>query len=144
MNTARVTQVESPARLRWLKVVLVLAGLTTVSAFPAMFLPADWMASMHARLGLGEFPAGPLVDYLTRSIAALYGFHGALLLFVSRDPIRYEPIVEFIAVVNITFGVIMIAVDLHAGMPTFWTVAEGPPIILLGMLVGTLNRRPRE
>ena len=143
MNVGSLTQVESPARLRLLKIVLVLAGVTTVSAFPAMFLPVDWMASTHARLGLGEFPASPIVDYLTRSIAALYGFHGALLLTISRDPIRYKPIVDFIAVVNVTFGVIMIAVDLHAGMPTFWTVAEGPPIIALGILIGTLNRTPR-
>ena len=57
--------------------LLRLAGSVTASAFLAIFLPVEWMASTHRWLGLGEFPRAPVVDYLARSIAALYGFHGA-------------------------------------------------------------------
>ncbi|HET7216696.1 MAG TPA: hypothetical protein VFJ02_01550 [Vicinamibacterales bacterium] len=123
--------------------LLRLAGTITVTAFFAIFLPVDWMASTHARLGLGEFPRAPIVDYLTRTVAALYGFHGVLLLIVSTDPIRYRPIVSFVAVMNVLFGVIVLTVDLHAGLPLWWTVVEGPPIALFGVVLAMLNSTGR-
>ena len=115
----------------------------TLAAFPAMFLPVDFMASSHQWLGLGEFPRSAIVDYLARSIAALYGFHGVLVLLVSTDPIRYRPIVWYIAVMNIAFGAIMVAIDLHAGLPMYWTAFEGPPIAALGIVIAVLNARVR-
>ena len=123
-----------------LQLLLRLAGVLTISAFLAMFLPTDWMASTHERLGLGEFPRSPLVEYLTRSVAALYGFHGALLLLISRDPVKYRTIVQFVAVMNVAFGVMMLLIDLHAGMPWWWTAGEGLPIIVFGVVIGYLNR----
>ncbi len=123
-----------------LQLLLRLAGVLTISAFLAMFLPTDWMASTHERLGLGEFPRSPLVEYLTRSVAALYGFHGALLLLISRDPVKYRTIVQFVAVMNVAFGVMMLLIDLHAGMPWWWTLGEGPPLIVFGVVIGYLNR----
>jgi hypothetical protein len=124
-------------------ILLRLAGSVTASAFLAIFLPVDWMASTHAWLGLGEFPRTPIVDYLTRTIAALYGFHGVLLLLVSTDPVRYRAIVSFIAIMNIVFGVIVLAVDVHAGLPFWWTIAEGPPIAIFGVVLAMLNRTSR-
>ena len=123
-----------------LQLLLRLGGVITISAFLAMFLPTDWMASTHEQLGLGEFPRSPLVEYLTRSIAALYGFHGALLLLISRDPVKYRTIVQFVAVMNIIFGAIMFVIDVHAGLPWWWTLGEGPPIIVFGVVIGYLNR----
>lgn len=123
-----------------LKLLLRLAGVVTFSAFFAMFLPVEWMAWTHRWLGLGEFPRSPIVDYLTRSVAALYGFHGALLLLISNDPVKHRTIVQFVAVMNVLFGVIILAIDLHAGMPWLWTAMEGPPIIVLGAVIGYLNR----
>ena len=82
----------------------------------------------------------PLTDYLTRSIAALYGFHGVLVLIVSRDVVRYRSIVTFIGVMSIVFGAIMLAVDLHAGMPWWWTAGEGMPLAGMGLVVLLLNR----
>ncbi|MCZ6836679.1 MAG: hypothetical protein O7G85_12955, partial [Planctomycetota bacterium] len=107
--------------LRFVACVLLLA-------FPAMLLPESVMASVHAKLGMGEFPASPLVDYLTRSIAALYGLHGVLVLIVSRDVVRYRSIVTYLGVMNIAFGIMMLGIDLHAGMPWWWTFGEGPPL----------------
>lgn len=126
-----------------LVILLRLAGTITLTAFFAMFLPVEWMAATHAQLGLGEFPRTPIVDYLARTVAALYGFHGVLLLIVSTDTVRYRPIVSFVAAMNFTFGIIVLAVDLHAGLPLWWTLAEGPPIALFGVVVAMLNRPPR-
>ena len=122
-------------RLRLLIFLLRLAGTVTVTAFLAMFLPVEWMVSTHRWLGLGEFPRTAVVDYLARSAAALYGFHGVLLLLISRDPIKHLTIVRFVACMNILFGVMIIAIDLHAGMPLLWTLLEGPPIIAFGLVL---------
>jgi hypothetical protein len=126
-------------RVSLLKALLRLGGIVTVSAFAAILLPEEWMASSHAWLGLGEFPRAPIVDYLARSIAALYGFHGALLLTVARDPMGLRPIVSYVAFVNVAFGAIMVGVDLYSGMPLWWTLAEGPPIAAMGVAIALLN-----
>ena len=125
---------------RLLVIVLRIAGCATVAAFPAMLLPVEWMASTHAWLGLGEFPRSAVMEYLARSIAALYGFHGVLVLLVSTNPVRYRPIVWFIAVMNVAFGLMMVAIDLHAGLPPLWTALEGPPIVVFGIVIAGLNR----
>lgn len=112
----------------------------TATAFLAIFLPVDWMAATHQWLGLGEFPRAPIVDYLARSIAALYGFHGVLLLIVSGDPVRYRTIVSYVAAMNVLFGLIVLAIDLYAGLPMMWTLLEGPPITAFGIAIALLNR----
>jgi hypothetical protein len=129
------------ARKRLLAALLRLEGAVTALGFFAVFLPVDWMASTHRFLGLGEFPRTPIVDYLTRSIAALYGFHGGLLLIVAGDPYRYKRIVQYLALVNVGFGLTVLAIDLRAGMPALWTLGEGPPMIGLGILVWMLIQR---
>jgi hypothetical protein len=128
------------SRLRLLKILLRIGGVATICAFATILLPVDWMAATHARLGLGAFPRAPVVDYLARSIAALYGFHGVLLLLIARDPVKYASIVTYVAVLNVVFGLMLIGIDLHAGMPMWWTAGEGPPIIAFGIVVALLNR----
>src|SRR5687768_18496075 len=110
-----------------------------MTAFLAMLLPVDWMASTHQWRGLGEFPRAPVVDYLARSIAALYGFHGVLLWIIATDPRKYRALVWYVAAMNVVFGLLVIAIDVHAGMPAFWTLAEGPPIVAFGIVIGALN-----
>lgn len=127
------------SRVRFVTWILRLSGFVLVTAFLAMLLPVEWMATTHAWLGLGEFPRAPIVDYLTRSVAALYGFHGVLVLLVSTDPVRYRQFVWYLAIMNVAFGLIMLAIDIRAGMPLFWTAAEGPPIIAMGTALGALN-----
>ena len=112
-----------------------------VVAFLAMLMPTAWMASTHRWLGLGEFPDRPVVEYLARSISALYGFHGVLLLIVAGDTVHYRALVNYVAIMNVAFGLIVFAIDLEAGMPLFWTAAEGPPIAVFGVLLFLLGRR---
>jgi hypothetical protein len=110
-------------------------------AFLAVLLPVDWMAATHPWLGLGPFPRTPIVDYLTRSIAALYGFHGVFVWIVSLDPVRYRVFVWFAAVMNIIFGAMMLVIDLHAGMPAAWTAIEGPTIMAMGVAIAAAAGR---
>ena len=117
-------------------------AVLTGSAFLAVFLPVEWMASTHRWLGLGELPRTPLVDYLARSVAALYGFHGVLLFIISTDVVRYRALVWYVAVMNILFGFMLLAIDIHAGLPAYWIAVEGPPVIMIGVLVAFFNRQP--
>jgi hypothetical protein len=41
---------------------------------------------------------------------------------------------------NIVFGAMMIAIDLHAGMPGLWTAIEGPAIMALGIAIALAAR----
>lgn len=125
---------------RALILLLRFLGCVLLLAFGAVLLPESFMAAMHARLGMGDFPASPLVDYLTRSIAGLYGFHGVLLWLVSRDMARYRPIVTYLGVMSMVFGIMLIAIDLHAAMPWWWTAAEGPPLMVMGLAILLLSR----
>jgi hypothetical protein len=132
----------SPHRIAevWLRRLLRLGALVLLLAFPAMLLPAGWMTATHAWLGLGSFPAAPIVFYLSRSIAALYGFHGVLLWMVSGDLVRYRPIVVYVGVMNMVFGVSILAIDVLSGLPWYWVIAEGPPVTSLGVVFLALVR----
>ena len=80
------------------------------------------------------------MDYLTRSISFLYGFHGGLLLIVANDVRRYRAVIVYVVAMGLAFGAAMFAVDLHAGMPLRWTIGEGTSIMLTAAIVGLLLR----
>ncbi|MET0215170.1 MAG: hypothetical protein ABW292_19320 [Vicinamibacterales bacterium] len=130
-------------RRRLLVLVLRFTGGVLITAFLAILLPVEWMASTHRALGMGEFPRAPVVDYLARSVAALYGFHGVLVLIVSGDPVRYRGIVSYLGIMNVLFGGTLLGIDLHAGLPMWWTVLEGPPLVIIGIVLTALNRPMR-
>jgi hypothetical protein len=99
------------------------------------------MASAHAALGLGDLPNAPIVGYLTRSASALYGLHGAMILFVSFDVRRYERLITFLAIAALFHGAVMLGIDLKVGMPWFWTLFEGPGFAMTGIVVLVAKRQ---
>lgn len=115
-------------------------GLACLAVF-AIFLPTTWMAAIHQRLGLGEFPEAPITDYLARSLSAFYAVFGGLTILVSRDVRRFGPLITYLAWVTMAFGVVITGIDALAGMPTYWTLAEGPPTFVVGLMILLLNRR---
>lgn len=120
--------------------ILRAVGTTLCLAFFAMVMPTSWMTESNARLGLEAFPEQPLTDYLTRSLSAMYGFHGLLMWVVSFDPVRLRPVALFLGAKNVLFGSAMLAIDLNAGLPPWWTLLEGPPIVAVGCIVLFLAR----
>lgn len=124
-----------------LALVLRFGGCLLTLAFGAVIMPTSWMAEIHAWLGLGEFPAAAITDYLARSVSALYGFHAVLLFIVAADPARYERIVLFLGITNMALGLMLLGIDLHAGLPWWWIALEGPPVMGLGMLVLYLRQK---
>jgi hypothetical protein len=129
---------------RALTVLFRLLGAVLLLAIPAIFLPTETMASLHAWLGLGEMPRGSLVEYLTRSLSALYAFHGAIFVALSTDVRRYRRLALLLGVGDVVFGLLMLGIGLHAGLPAIWVWGEGPPTALIGLLVAVLARRVPE
>jgi hypothetical protein len=131
----------------WILVaILRIVGFAAMSAIVPVFMPHAWMDACHDWLGLGPLPETPIIVYLTRSLSAMYAMHGALVLFISCDVRRFLPIVKCLAALGILFGAGMIALDCAVDMPLFWTLCEGPFVIVLGSaglwLAGRVQRRP--
>jgi hypothetical protein len=123
--------------LVWL---LRLGACITLPAFLTALLPAETMAAVHRGLGLGELEVGPVVDYMARSLSMLYGFHGGLLLLLSFDVRRLAPAIVYVGWMNVVFGAALLAIDLLAGLPAWWVAAEGPWVIVTGVLLLVLVR----
>jgi hypothetical protein len=103
-----------------------------------------WGRPSWRAAGVLEPPSAAALDfgpYLTRSVSALYALHGALLIFLSLDVRRYLPLVRFLGAASIVMGVLLLGLDLAVGMPVFWTVAEGPPVVALGLVILVSVRR---
>lgn len=126
---------------RAIQVLLRIGGFTMLTALFAVFLPVRWMAETHEWLGLGTFPETPLVDYLTRSASLLYAWHGGLLLVASFNVRRYRPLLIYLGIATAIGGLILLGIDLHAGMPLYWTLWEGPPVSMIGLLMVWLTLR---
>jgi hypothetical protein len=122
----------------WFKWLLRLDGALVSLGLLAVFFPDTLMAWIHARLGLGEMPSDPITEYLARSCSLLYGIHGLLMLYVAVEPRRYWQLAWLLAGFHIVLGVVLLGIDMAAGMPWYWTCAEGPPIFSLGVALMVL------
>ncbi len=122
-------------------IILRAVGISGLFAIPAIFLPFTWMSFIHELLGLGEMPSGPIVLYLARSLSAFYAFVSAITLFVSFDISRYQSFVKLWASLVILLGIVLLGIDVTAGMPLSWTLFEGPPTLAVGLLVLWLQGR---
>jgi len=127
--------------LRWL---LVLNGILTLCALPAVFMPTEWMDVFHRNLGLGALPEGPIVQYLARSVSALYAAFGSLTLVLSLDLARFAPLVTWWGITAIVFGALLLWVDTTAPMPAHWTWGEVPYLVLTGAVVLLLQSQVRQ
>jgi hypothetical protein len=132
--------VKTDVSRRLLIVLLRVGAVMTGLAFLSLPMPVETMVAVHRWLGLGELPSAPIVEYLARSVSAFYGFHGVLLFLLSTNVDRFAPIITFVAVMNVLFGLILIVVDVKAGLPALWVALEGPPVILIGIALALLNR----
>src|SRR4051794_162037 len=101
---------------RALTIVLAVEGAVLLLALPAAFLPTDWMDAVHRAMGLGELPRAPLVEYLTRSVSALYASCGLAILFLLTDLPRYLPLVRLIAWLHVVVGAGLAVLDVAVGM----------------------------
>jgi hypothetical protein len=126
-----------------LKLILRMIGSFSLLALIFVAAPNTWMDSIHSTLGMGQLPDKPVVGYLARSTSAFYALLGGLFWVVSFDLGRHRQVLIYLGVALTSFGVVLLAVDLSEGMPSFWTVWEGPFVIAFGLAVLLLSRGVR-
>lgn len=126
--------------LAWL--LYVLGSMMSV-AFLAVVMPTSAMAAIADWLGVGPLPRSPLIEYLTRSLSAMYGVLGVLHLYLARDVVRHLDVIVVVGWLTVLAGAIQTAVDFTAGMPLLWSWSEGPPTVLIGLAYVWLARRAR-
>jgi len=131
-------------RERLLVLVLRLAGVMSGLAIVAVVMPRAWMAACHDWLGLGALPDGAIVEYLARSLSAFYAMFGGLCILVSFDIRRHAGVVTYLGVTHVAFAAVVLAVDLSAGLPWYWTAAEVPPAMLFGVAILALQAGGRD
>src|SRR5262249_15896163 len=61
-----------------------------------------------------------------RSLSAFYAIMGALCLVLATDLERYRPLVRFLGAAFALMSVVLLGVDVAAGMPWGWAASEGP------------------
>lgn len=135
----------APALARlFLRAALAFGAAILLLAALFVAMPGDWYAMIHRQLGLGEFPDVPVAWYLARSASSLYAFHGLLVAGIALRPHKAPWMVDVLGAGNMLFGMSMIGIDISAGMPWWWTLAEGPGIAAFGAVLIMLNRLANE
>jgi hypothetical protein len=115
--------------------VLRCFGCLDLLAVAAVVMPRRWMEWACVASGTGELPPDAVVGYLARSSSALYALHGALILFLSLDVVRYWRLIRFLALAALVHGVVMFGIDQVEGMPAWWRWTEGPAFAATGAVV---------
>jgi hypothetical protein len=117
-------------------------GAVLLCAAPFALVPFAWMDAIHRdALGLGSLADAPITRYMARSLALLYATCGLCTLLITLDWERYRPAAPVLAWLHVGFGGAILLVDLDAGMPWWWTACEGPPLVVMGLLMLALYLR---
>ena len=129
---------------RTLVIILRVLSIITLFALVFVFAPFSWMNEIHRSLGLGELPNTPVVQYMARSLSAMYAFFAVLLLWVS---FRIDSHLDFLQIGSLSgmvLGGILLFVDISAGLPMDWILGEGPLIIVVFGLILFLVRKLKK
>lgn len=129
---------KAPGNDRLLVLFLRLVGVADLLAILVVFLPGEWIAWAHEWIGLGPLPQGRIVGYLARSTSLLYGIHGAILLVMANDIVRYRALLRWYGLVLTVAGVLLAGIDMAESMPLWWTVFEGSVVAGIGVVILTL------
>jgi hypothetical protein len=106
---------------RRLKILLRIMGGLCLLAWVPLWMPKAWTNAGHQALGWGPFPTEPIAEYLARSVSALSGFYGGLLVALAADVRRYAPLIRYQALAIMGLSAAGLVVGTWAGMP-FWFV----------------------
>ena len=75
-----------------------------------------------------------------RSLSLFYALIGGLLVIISMDVERHRAIIRYMGWGSLIAGVLMTGIGLHAGIPTWWVIHEGPAAAGIGVAVLWLQR----
>lgn len=129
---------------RRLSIILKLVGYSALCAFGAAVMPAAWIETLSKLLGIDPFPDSPLTFYLARNLSLMYGFVGAFLVMIASNLDRYRPLVRWMTLATIVFGILQLCVNAMAGLPAWWTLGESLSTIAGGGLLWFLGGMKRQ
>ncbi len=126
---------------RLLRILLRIGGAVCALAVVPVFMPREWIAWWHERLGFGPLPQDPVFEYLARSTSMLYVVVGVVLGVLSLDVRQRARAITGVGVALILGGMVLLSIDIRAGMPWWWTAGEGPFVVALGVVYLVLSVR---
>ncbi len=118
-----------------LTVILRIFAIVMLAALVPALMPFAWMDKIHTCLGMGKLPDIPITQYLTRSLSVMYVLQGALVIYLSFNINRNIWVIRYLITLFLLFGLGMLALDICIGMPGKWTLAEGPFVIILCLII---------
>lgn len=124
-----------------LKLLLRLTAAAMIVAVVPAFMPIEWMDRLHRFAGPGPLPQGPAVDYMARTLSAMYAMFGGLLWLMAGDLRRYRAALVYLAIVGAAFSVFVTVVDALLGLPWWWTWGEGPATLAVCLAILVLLPR---
>ena len=126
---------------RIFQLALRVLGTSCLSATLFVFVPFEWMNSIHQQLGLGNLPDTPIVGYLARSTSAFYAMLGGLLWMLSFDVRRHRAVLRYLGLAIIVFGMALFGVGWQVGLPIWWRLWEGQIDCAFGIVILWLASR---
>jgi hypothetical protein len=106
-------------RLRFLRLFLVLSGLTWFAAFGGVFL--GWPAAAELMRGLGAEPPphDPMLDYWLRMASGAFGLIGVGFLVLAWRPRRFANVLPWAGGFMLAEGLILLVHGSRLGLPPF-------------------------
>ena len=108
----------SCGNLRIQRLVLRVAAVIQFTALPGALLPRQGTEKLSWLMGLGEPPMVPLMVYMAGGCAFVYLAEGVILWLLSRDVVRYRPLVIASGWIYVAGGPAFLWIDTQAGSPT--------------------------
>ena len=126
--------VEPPVRgsPRMQRLILRLIAAVSLIALPAIFVPKLALERLSVWLGFGKPPQSPLLVYMTAGASCVFVGQAVLLWLMSRDVVRYRPLIVFCGWAYLAFGPLFLWIDTRAGMPTFQIAADSLGCLVAG------------
>lgn len=107
-------------------------ALISFIALPAIFAPRLAVEKFSVLMGFGKPPNLPLLIYMTSGASCVYVGQGLLLWFLSRDVMRYRPLIIFFGWAYLAFSPLFLWIDMSAGMPAFQVAADSLSCLMAG------------
>ena len=136
---------QRPVQNRWLlglRVLLWVFGVSGLMAVVPAVMPRSWLVAAVAHAEPGT-PVLLLVEYLARSLSALYCLLGGIMCLCAMDPLRHAPIIRWLggfAALSGTAACILILLAPYQKNVVVWLLAfDAGLIALFGAAVLTMQ-----
>ncbi len=111
---------------------LRLVAVVQILTFAVIFMPATWIASWHAWIGLGVMTDTPVFRYVLRGASYVQGAIGVLLWVMATDITRYRPLILTTTAIYLIGGPAYYLIDSIAGIPRPWCIFDSVFCFVVG------------